>query len=44
MTANGHETSFWGDDNIPEFDSSDGYTNLVNILKTTGHFKRVNFV
>ena len=32
MNANGHETSFWGDENVLKLDSSDGYT-IVNIVK-----------
>ena len=34
MTANENRVSFGGDENVLELDGGDGFTNLVNILKT----------
>lgn len=35
MPANGHRFSFWGDDNILELESADGWPTLC-FLKLTG--------
>lgn len=43
MTANGYAITFWGDEDVLELDNSWWLQQLVNILKTTDCFKRVNF-
>lgn len=35
MTANEYGISYWGDENVPELDSDDGYTTLDRLKKKT---------